>query len=428
MADFVAGVGEELRIVVLADQYDLSSVTDMTVLRHGGNPTGPHKPNALTESEDVATDLQVADNVSTGFTAAAGYSADYRYGAHDIPQYMCAGDAWSAAVTIADTDIASTVAGGVNKFTSATADKFNALSTMVPCPVYIVRDGASPLATYAIALSVVTGGSPELVIGKGTASGSDVADGHFGVSLGTVAAGDNVTIYHSGVLDTGNTEYYALFERAQDAIGQYRVLDGAMCIKDDLTQSKGSIGKIAFDFAGLDVRSGTATYGTGTETAATNFPVFDMGTGFRYFGIGGLFRVNDPSDATAGFFPKSCNRTVTSNGNPVDAMGVDGLSGNFKDTVMVNGSFELFSNDAAATITALQEAGTETSLFWVNSETSGGVTSAYAHWLLRITFEDNDQQNGGKGNVVSSSFPWKAARHPTYLKTYVRTRFAALPS
>jgi len=417
MTDFQTGAGEELRIV-LTDEQDTSSVTDMTVLPHSGNPTGPNKPYSRGPTDEVNSDLQIQDNPVRGFTVPFSYDGLWRYGIHDIPLQMVMGSAWSAAVSITGTDIASAATG--NKFTSVTATKFAAFTAQVPCPVWILRDGATPLATYAIA-TAVEDTETTLVIGDGTA-GDD-----FGVTLTVVAASDNVTIMHSGVLKNGSTAYWAIVERANADVGLYYAGYGMMCTNYDFKAQKGQDPGASFQFMGRDANDATSTFGTGTETAAGTFSAFNSGADLVYFGENGLFAAMDPTDAAIGWLPSQVNLSVSSAATPIDPMGINGPYANVKDTVTLSGNFSLFTTDAARVIRQRQVTNADSSLCWVNQKTVGAVTNAYFHWLPRIQYNTAEPGGGGQGGVSTLNYPFSVAKDQTHLISYAIARFAAVP-
>lgn len=418
MTTFQSGATEEIRLA-LNTQFATTSAGDLQLIPHSGNPSGPSKPYSRGPTDEVQANLQINDNLVRGFTVPFSYGGIWRYGIHDMPIQMILGSPWSAAVAITDTDIASNDTG--NTFSSATTGKFDALAADVPCPVWIFRDGASPLATMAIATAVVEGATPSVTIGLG--DGSDT----FGVDLADVAAGDSVTIMHGGINRIGTTEYFAIAERAQTGLGIFYVGLGLMCTSWSLQQAKGSDATVSFDFMGIDADDALTTFGTGTVTAANTFPAFSTGADWRFFGEGGKFSSYDPTDDVTGWLPQSMNLNVASAANAIDAMGQDGPSAHTKDTVIVSGDYSIFTNKAGRLLGQKQKLNQDSSLFWANKKTdTSGVTAAYAHWVPRVQYESTDQDGGGQGGTLTSPTPWMASQHPTYLDTYVIGRFPAL--
>lgn len=414
---FQSGAKEQVRIA-LNTQFATTSAGNFQIIPHSGNPSGPNKPYSRGPSDEVRPNLQIQDNPVRGFTVPFSYGGIWRYSLHDIPLQMIMGSAWTSAVSITGTDIAGVATG--NKFTSATTDKFNDLASQVPCPVWIFRDGSSPLATFAIATSVVTGASPELVIGTG--DGTDT----FGTDLADVSAGDNVTIQHSGVLKIGTTEYFAVVERAQTSLGIFYAGFGMMCTSSALQQAKGSDPTFSSDFMGIDADDALATFGTGTETAAGTFNAFNCGSDLTHWGEGGRFSTYDPTDDVLGWLPGQTNINWASDAPAVDPMGQDGPAAHVKDTVIVSGDYSLFTNKAQRLLGQKQKTNIDSSLFWANKKTVGAVTNAYAHWIPGLQYESTDQDGGGQGGILSAPTPWMARQDPTYGETYVLARFSGM--
>ena len=422
MTTFQAGAGEELSMQLNTEIVEVSA-TDLQIMPHAGNPTGPHKPFARGPSDEVQADLQIQDNPVRGFTVPFQFGGPFRYAIHEMPMRMVMNSNWTAAVSITGTDIATAATG--NKFTSATVDKFNSLTPLVPCPIWIVRNAAVTgpiIATPAIALSVVEGASPELVIGAGTA-GVD-----FGITLTTVAAGDDVIIMHSGVMNNGTTELFAVVEREQKGLGHFHGGFGMLGTQWDLNQQKGSDPTNAFQFLGRNAKNGTATYGTGTKTAAGTFNAFNVGANFQFFGENGLFSTFGLTPTTNELFPQRCNASMASAASPVDPMGLDGPEAHSKDTFIASGQFALFSHDDVRAGPLVRAIGNlESSLFWMNTKTVGAATNAYMFWYPTIQYGDSAQEGGGKGGQGLTTFPWMGKKDATHSITMAVARFTSLP-
>lgn len=418
MAGFQSGAREELRYV-RTDERDVSSGTDYQIIPHSGNMTGPHKPGNRGPTDEVRADLRVGDNPLRGFTVPFQFGGVWRYGIYDDLIEMMLGGLFSSAVSIADTDIASDATG--NKFTSATTDKFNDLSADVPCLVWIKRDGATPLSTLAVAISVVEGASPELVIGTG------VAGADFGKTLTVEAAGDNVTIMHSGVVTEGVLELYAMLERAQLGVGHFHVGFGCIATQMDLNQQKGQDPTFGMQFMGVDHDSATTTFGTGTEIPAGTFNAFNAGSDIKFFGEDGEFSTAFTAASDLELFVNTINLAIACAAPAVDPMGIDGEYSHGRDTITPSGRFTLYTNDDARLVAAKQEGNVDSSLIWMNQKTVGGVTKAYGHWLPHIQYESADHEGGGKGGILTRPLTWRARISETHGLMYSLTRFDGLP-
>ncbi len=409
MTTHETGSREELRYKRVT-QGDRTISTDMTVYPHGGSPTGPSRSGNRGPTDQVDVGLRVRDNVLRSFTVPAGFGNVQLYGAYDEAFEQIFAKAWTAAVSITGTDIASTGTG--NKFTSATSGKFDALASQVPCPVWIKRDGATPLSLPAIALSVVTGGSPELVIGT---------DSQHGKTLTVVGAGDNVTIMHGGVLKEGTTPFYAAIERAQTGLGHYHIGWDLMCSRFQAEWQAAQDPRYSFDFMGTDANNATATYGTGSQTAAPTFPPFNPGTDFA------VYQENGEAAPASALFPVRHTLTLDRAPVAIHPLGYTGPKEHELGTLRVSGQSNLFSNNGARLAGQRQITNADTSFMWMDRKTSGGVTNGMVWWVPRAQYSTGEQANGGQDNPVNTNLQWNAALHSTYGLVVCVARLPALP-
>lgn len=408
--EFESGAREEIRWVELADQHDTSAVADFTVLPHGGNPKGPNKPYSRGPSDEVTSDLTPADNPARSFTVPMGLSNVVRYGCHDLPMQQVLNNHWASPFTTGSVTTISTAAVG-NKFIAASGTPFATLADVVPCPIWICRGGSNPIPGQPVIAKAVLASGTELQI---------ETDANNGKTLTLVSAGDPVVIMHSGVLFNGTDLIFAMIERAQKGIVNFRVGHGMLGTQMAFSGTKGSDPTWSFEWMGLDYDRANTTFGTGTETQAPGWQGFNMGSNFKYARMGGVAEPN--------LFFHKVDYTIAGGATPVDPAGIDGPYAHQKQQFKVSGSLEFFSNDEAQVVGDVAAAGGEMSLFFGLFRTQGGVTRGYQKWIPRCQFESEDQDGGGNDNTLTQPMNWMAARDPNYgNRLFCMTRFTGVP-
>lgn len=316
MGDFSPGSAYELRMQFVDTQrsttlnpvdFQIIPVSDITAptlnLTQGPAPT--LNPN-LTVKRYNATDA----------TVPLGFTSIHVKDGLAIPYKMLYGAAESASVSVTGTDIATTAAsGGTFTFTSITASKFDTLKALVPCPAYVKRDGATPLAHLVILTDVAADGLT-LTAGDGT-TGNE-----FGTDPGVVAAGDTVTITVPRRFEPGVSEFFAVAEVA-DGRTNFETADGLALTTAGFSSSKGALAQWTFAFEGIATRGPAgATYGSGTETAAPTGVDFNPAkcTLLR-FGVDGLMADLEIASPTHELYLNEFSADFTLGELPVAAQG-----------------------------------------------------------------------------------------------------------
>ncbi len=393
MTDFQSGSREEIRYARATEQA-ATAATDMTVLPHSGNPTGPTREWTAGPTDEVTADLSVNDNIAQGYTVPFAFQNVFRYGLYELPMESVFGNEWVTGGTVTGSNIASAATG--NKFTGP-ASTFNALKDVVPCHVKITRDGSKPISGIYVATKVKSDGS-ELEIAGATAGG---------ITLTDVAAGDAVTIHAAKVLRNGSAHLFAIIERAQLGLGHFYAAFGAIGTQMDVNIAKGSTPTISFNFQARDADVGTATFGTGTQNAAGSHPPFDSGSGLKYLREGGAI--------VEGMFPQSCNLSFAAPVSAIDPAGIDGPYAHSKNRMALTGELVLYTNDAAKDIAAKADARTDSSLqFGLFKANESAVTKGYMFWIPAVQYVTSGLENGGIDGVVTTKLPWAAKKHSTY--------------
>lgn len=408
MTDFQPGAGEQIRWVE-TDQYDVTSVDDWTVLPHGGNPTGPHKPFSRGPSDEVRSDLQVTDNPARSFTVPFSLQNVIRYGAHDLPIQQPLNARWSAAFDTGVVDTLSSAATG-NKFVAGAGTPFAALATVVPCPVWVCRGGATPITGQPAIATAIGAAGAELVL-------ATAANG--GITLTDVAAGDDVQILQGGWIKNGVEEIFAMIERAQTGVGHFHAGFGMMGTQLVMTLQKGSDPTWQFTWAGRDADDATATFGSATVVAAPTTRTFNCGSDWRHFREGGAI-VPD-------LFYRSTTITIASNVSAIDPGGMDGPHAHSKVRFQISGTASYYTNDEARAVNQKAKDKVESSLAFALQATEGSVTNAYVPWIPRVQYEDASQDGGGEGGSLMTVTPFQVATHPTFGFMFGLARFTGVP-
>jgi len=396
---FAAGAQEQIRLIEEVTE-GTTPATDMKIIPHS-DVTGPSKEWDRGPTAEVASDLQVQSNPVKGFSVAMSISTLLRYGiADDLFELLC-NSTWSAAAAVtAQTDVASVDTG--NKFTSVTTDKFNAFA--VGDVVYVFRDGSAPLDTWAEVTSVVTGASPELGINVNW------------IDLGDEAAGDSVTIMHSGQLTPGTTLASASIERAKTDIAQFMIGRGMKVSQLAFSASKGGDPTLAWTLMGLTKASAATTFGTGTETAAAVNEVMNAGDGFQNF--------READVVTANHIISQFNFTIGSPIGVIDAMGSLGANSLIKNRYAVSGEYRLYTNDEARTLAQKGEADTASSVGCAFREANDGY---YFHFPA-IDYTSGDDDGSGNDNQIFTAMPWLAYKDGTNSRMFQIARFTSIPT
>lgn len=411
-ANFQSGAQEELRLVMTTSAQDVSSGTNMQVIPHGGNPTGPNKAWSRGITDEVTNDLTPVDNAVKGFTVPADFQNTIRYGTYDLVLQQPFNNLWStpAFTTGVVTTIGSSVAGGANKLVATVGTPFSTLSALLPCPVWICRGGGTPITGRpVIALSTGAAGA-ELNLAQATANG---------IALTTVAAGDSIVVQVDAVLKNGTTIIYALLERAQVALGHFRVGYGMVGTQVDFSGQKGQDPTYKLVLAGVDYASATATFGTGTNTAANANRVFTFGSEFKFF------RENGTVVAT--LLPHKITWSLQSPTSAVDPAGMDGAYDFSKNQYKLSGEVDYFSNTAGKAVGDRADAAGDSSLFYSLVKTYQGTTNAYTYWLPFIQYPGSTQEGGGANGILQTYTKWDAAKDPVTGLLICIARFANVP-
>jgi hypothetical protein len=406
--EFQPGSGEELRWVETAEQ-ETSSATDMQVLPHSGNPTGPHKPLSRGPTDEVTSDLTVQGNASRDFTVPLSFQNVCRYGIYHLPFEQVFAGRWTAAFdsTVLAT-IASVAAG--NKLVASAGTPFADLSAQVPCPVWLCRGGADAIPGQPVLATEVLAAGAELVIGNAT---------NHGITLTDVAEGDDVQAMHSGVLKNGVELIFAMIERAQAAIEQFRVGYGMLGTKIDFSGQKGSDPTWALEFMGREKETAGVTFGTGTQTPAPTTQPFNFGSHFKHFREGGGIDTD--------LLIRSINWSYAFGGVVVSPAGVDGPYAHTKARQTLTGSVNFFTNAAAGAIETKAEDDVDSAIWYALQRTDGGVTRAELVHLPLVQYSDASQEGGGNDNVVETPVQFMTAKSPTLGYQALLARFEDVP-
>lgn len=405
MSDFQSGSQEEIRIKIVAEHDTDLGGGDFEVLPHAGNPTGPHKEWSAGPTDEVTSDLSINDNVARGFTVPFSAGNVFRHKCFDTPLKMVLGSQDEAAVTITNsTTIASAATG--NKFTGS-AGVFSGLGDQVPCHVWIKRGGSTPIAAAPYLALSVNGDGSELTMATATAGG---------LTLTTVAAGDRVDMHVDQTFRNGTNHIFAIIERAMLGVGQFHAGFGMICTKFGIQAEKGSDPKTDFSFEGIDYAVATATFGSGTETPAPSFPVFNTGSGLRYFRVGG--------SVNADLFLRSISLSIDSPVVAIDPAGVDGPYAHSKNRQTIGGEISLYTNtasrDLADDVNSREVLAVQFGLFCLDAE---GKLNGYMFYVPAAQCEKATHEGGGTDGILMTKVPFGAKRDATTGRVVIISRF-----
>lgn len=405
MTEFESGAREAMQWAETSQHAVTAGAMD--VIPHGGNPTGPYKSFQRGPSDEVRSDLQVQDNINRGYKVSAALSNVVRYGAHDKVMEQVFNGRWSAAYNSTVLTTLQTIAAG-NKIHPTSGTPFAALAADLPCPVWICRGGASPIAGQVVIATALSGN--DLVLATSSANGLTLTD---------VAAGDSVQVMHSGILKPGTEHIFALLQRVQAGLGHFYGGFGMMATKLDFKGQKGQDPTWSIDFEGLDCQAATATFGSGVVNAAPAWLGFNFGSDLKQFREGG--------SVVSTLFPRDVQWSLASPVSPIDPAGQDGPYAHQKNRMVLSGSLEFYSNDSAKAVGVKAQTPTDSSLFFTLQKTEGGVTRAYAKWVPLIQYEQTQQTGGGNDSALMTPLQWHAALSATYGLAMALARFTGVP-
>jgi len=408
MPDFDSGAREELRWIETAEQAT-TTATDMLVLPHSGNPTGPHKPYSRGPTDEVTSDLTVQGNVARNFTVPFSFQNVCRYGIYDPVFEQVFAERWLAAF---DTTVLATIASVAvgNKLVASAGTPFAGLSAQVPCPVWLCRAGADAIPGQPVLATEVLAAGAELVL---------ATDANNGITLTDVAEGDNVQVMHSGVLKNGTLDIFAMVERVKKGIGHFHAGFGMFATSLQFNGQKGSDPTWAIEMMGLNADRATATFGTGTEVAAPTTQPYNFGGHLKHLREGGAI-VSD-------LLVRAINWTYNFGAAVVDPAGVDGPYAHTKIRQQLSGTFNWFKNDAAGAIEDKAHDQVDSSIWYALQRTDGGVTRAVHYWFPLLQYVDAGHEGGGQDSILEVPTPWETAKSATYGLQACTTRFTGVP-
>lgn len=400
------GAGEQLALQI-TDQYAATSATDLQIIRHSGAPTWPNLTHGLAATDAVNPALEVEYVANHGgSTSDWSFSCNHQLGWYEIPLRVGLGSgAPLGPASVASAAISSDNSAGNNKLVGAPGT-FDDFALLVPCPVYLTRDqavNASPIDSQVIALAVSIDGA-ELTIGKGTPTGTEIFDQVFGVDVGTVPVGDNVSVSVQKVWKVGTIEEYLLIEHYQAKIGAgvYNAALGAAVNSITLNAAKGSAPQWTFGGAAVGFAGGAgATFGTGTYGSYAPFEDFESGDDVLYRGVGGVFGIKDVGDPTAGFLMASANLSITPAQIAAQALGCDLPASHSRDQLVPTATVNLLASEAAQRERDKQAAKLESSLYMGWDKTVRGTRAQFSYWGAQLKYAAAPSGNGGNGSLAS---------------------------
>lgn len=322
---FGEGSLKQLRVVNETNPGE-TPASNMQIVPHKGDSGLDFEPN-VQQSQNVNATGEPSQLFTTMTQVKGGYQVDPYYGAHDHFLWsLLKQSAWGSAFSHSGTGIAAVASG--NKLTSTTSNAWNDLA---PGDFVRVFGFADNDPFWARVLSRTTGANPELAL--------DPVD----VTLVDEAAGEEVTVMHSGKLILGTTPQYLSIEEAHLDIGQFWINQGCMPgTWNFVADCQQGCSSQFSDFLGLKQDRGSATFGTGTETAAPGNTIFQVNNGPDHLAVGAV-KLNHATDVWSrlAFTVRSMTRPIPGAGIP------SGLAAIGKNTLEVSGGIKVYAQGAA---------------------------------------------------------------------------------
>lgn len=398
-----SGAQKQIRFVEEVTE-GTTPATDMTELPHRGGSDMSFNPDTQ-QSDNVRSDLKPSGVFRRGFSIQGGWEADFLYGAFDTPiRHAFNSAAWSTADAIAAaTDIA--VANTGNKFTSTTSGKFDAFSKG---DIVRFKTAGASNTGWGVVLSVTGGSGAELAIDPNT------------FDLSTEAAGTAVTIEHDGRVECDTAQKSLSVEYAYTDLGDFVIYRGI------------KVGEMVFDFVhgtgvairfgnlvGLSTDRNTATYGTGSVTAAPVNQIFRTTDGPKR-----LVLRNTAVDltTTTGGLLTTLQLSIASAGRPINAAGSLGPRTIGKNRFVITGTLGFYKNAYTRDlVNDLHDNVTSNLLFALGDNMAS--PNAYAFFLPEVHFTGGSPTDGGNDSDVMISIPFIANTDSVYGEPAIWARY-----
>jgi len=367
-------------------QWGVTPTAALNELRWTGE--GLAQSTTSSVSNEVRSDRQVSDVVRTDIEASGDVNIELSYGAYDDLLEGALMSSWSAALTLAGTDISADNTD--NSFNATTTD-LSGISPGQWIQVAGFANGANNGYFQAVSVSAT-----KVVVSGGT--------------LATEAAGPAVTLGGSMLRNGVTPKSYTLEKHFSD-IGEFVAFTGMRVASVNISADTGALITGGFSFQGKSAAASGATVGTGAPNPAPANAVLST-----VDNIQGL-RVGDGSET---FDVSSHNFTVDNTLRGQKAQGTLGSIGVGLGTVNVTGALSAYFTSRSLYEKHL---GWETSSFSYRVVDLAG--NAYVFTFPALKFTDGNPVAGGKDQDIMAEMSWTAFRHPTLGFTVQIDRFPA---
>jgi hypothetical protein len=302
-----------------------------------------------TQSAQISSTRATLDTVRTDGSSGGDIGFEAQYGTYDAFWEGAFASDFLAGQTLTATDISA--AAGDNSFNSVAA----AFDTAQITPGTIIKVSGFVATANNTLWEVVSCTTAKIIVTGGTVT--------------TEAAGASVTIKAKDLRDGSTRKSYSLeVEYSDHSPVNYSAYVGQVVSSASLTSATGSIVNGSFTFSGTEATHSTSTIGTGADLSILSNEVFSP-TG----SIGTIFK---GGSALTGVCVSSIGLTINANTRPNTCLG-----SLFPANVVLGGfSAQLDLNLYFNEITYLNDFinGTETSLRWSYTDTSGNTVCFYA--------------------------------------------------
>lgn len=274
------------------------------------------------QSETLRSDRQRGELVLTQFNAEGSFTTELRYGEMEPFMESIFFNTINASNSVTGTDIAAAVSGSEYKFTSTTTD-FTTLNLKAGQYIKVTGFGNTNNNGIFKVSETVAVTATELKLDAST-------------PVITEAAGNNVTIKSSRLLENGVTPKTFTFVRAFEDVGEYFLFRGMIGNTLALNFAQGQIPTAQYNFVGLEGIYYSADP-TNTKAPAATTPVMNPTTNFNKLKLGGI---------SVGLV-RSLTLNMNNNVNPAYALGTTRAVDLVDGSVDITGSFELFFQDGS---------------------------------------------------------------------------------
>lgn len=369
----------------------------------GTTPSGPptlkdlrftseslHGEMSTVTSQEIRADRQVSDFIRNGLSAAGGINWELSYGVFDdFFQALLQSTNWTSPNTVTLTTISAAAAD--NSFNRSAGD----WSAQFSAGQWLRASGFANAANNGV-FKIVSVTATKIVVTGGT--------------LVNESAGPSFTLLSASQITNGTTlKFFTIERQYTDLTNIFEVFRGMCFDQGSMAISADQIVTGGFTLIGKNALSGTATVGTGTNTAAPTNPVQNgIDNIVKVLEGGGLF------DIVSGSWQLQNNLRARLQVGSLGAIsigsGTVNVTGQITAYFATNAILDKFLNFTAS------------SLAFVHRDALGNI---YVVEFPRVKYSSGQRVAGGLNQDIIADLNFTAFRHETEGVTARITRFAA---